>query len=123
MIRVTIKKGTKWWQLFNLAELFIKSLKLTRYDAMRLAYTSQSHDVLIQGSDKDLSLWTTQVKLRKMGIDARIDELSELRVQVDLTTFEPQRMGYICRGKKLWETKTNLLIFREKLCMGTTQSQ
>lgn len=123
MLRITIKKGTKWLQLFKLAEVFLKSLKLTKYDAMRLAYTTQSHDVLIQGSDKDLVLWTLQVKLRKMGIDARIEELTDFKVQVDLTTYEPQRMGCPYRGKKLWETKTNFLIFRERLCMDTTRGK
>lgn len=123
MIRVTIKKGTKWLQVFKLAEVFIKYLKLTRYDAMRLAYTTQKHDVLIQGSDKDLILWAFQVKLRKLSFDARVEELNNFKVQIDLTKFERQRMGYLYRNKKIWESKTNLLIFRDKRCTDISQNR
>lgn len=113
MIRVTIKKGTKWLQVFSLAGIFERYLKLTKYDAMRLAYTTQKHDVLIQGSNKDLNLYALHVKLHRLNMhETLIEELEGFKVQVNLTEFEPQRLGYPYRNKKLWESKTNLLIFR-----------
>lgn len=113
MIRVTIKKGTKWLQIFSLARLFEKYLKLTKYDAIRLAYTTQKHDVLIQGSNKDLILYSLHVDLHRLNMnESIIEQLEGFRIQVNLTEFEPQRLGYPYKSKKLWESKTNLMIFR-----------
>lgn len=114
MVRIIIKKGTKWLQVFKLTEVFIKYFKLSKYDAIRLAYTTQSHDVIIQGSSDNLSLFTAHVKLRKLNIDTSIEEVNGIKIQIDLNQFELQRMGMPYHNKLLWESKTNLLIFKDK---------
>ena len=100
MIRLIIKKGNTWLSVFTLAQIFTKHLKLTRYDALKLAYTTLRQDVVVQSST-NAGLYYFHVDLHRKKFNAEIYDA-------------PFQCGMHTKGGKvLWKSNPKDDIYKE----------
>lgn len=114
MLRLTITQKLSWTKLFQVANLFIRYLGLTKYDAFRLAYSCVcGHNILIQGPQRT-NFYLLHGKLHDLNTQVYLEQVDGLSVQIDRRCYEPMRMGLERKGKSnLWESKLKeVLIFR-----------
>ena len=114
MIRLTTIQKLPWTKLFSVANLFIRYLGLTKYDAFRLAYSCVcGHNILIQGPQRT-NFYLLHNKLSNINFRVNLEQVDGLSMQIDRKYYEPVRMGLERKGKpNLWESKLKeVLIFR-----------
>ena len=113
MIRLIIKKGNTWLSVFTLAQIFTKHLKLTRYDALKLAYTTLRQDVVVQSST-NAGLYYFHVDLHRKKFNAEIYDVHDLAAQLDLLKYTPFQCGMHTKGGKvLWKSNPKDDIYKE----------
>ena len=114
MIRLTTIQKLPWTKLFSVANLFIRYLGLTKYDAFRLAYSCVcGHNILIQGPQRT-NFYLLHNKLSNINFQVYLEQVDGLSMQIDRKYFVPVRMGLERKGiPNLWESKLKeVLIFR-----------
>ena len=102
MIRLIIKKGNAWLSVFTLAQIFTKHLKLTRYDALKLAYATLHQDVVVQSST-NAGLYYLHVDLHRKKFNAEINDVHDLVAQLDLLKYAPFQWNAHKRRKSIME--------------------
>lgn len=113
MIRLIIKKGNTWLSVFALAQILTKHLKLTRYDALKLAYTTLRQDVVVQSST-NAGLYYLHVDLHRKKFNAEIYDVHDLAAQLDLLKYAPFQCGMHTKGGKvLWKSNPKDDIYKE----------
>ena len=113
MIRLIIKKGNAWLSVFTLAQIFTKHLKLTRYDALKLAYATLHQDVVVQSST-NAGLYYLHVDLHRKKFNAEINDCQDLAALVELWKYAPFQCGMHTKGGKvLWKSDPKDDIYKE----------